>query len=157
MQDMLKEHSSHPPPVVPQATCSPPQSDDLSASQEAPSDAQAHSGVLIGWVLRGGVILSASIILIGMLLLPLRPGGLSAHRMFIFPHTLPQEWTGLLTLHPQAVIVLGLLLLIATPVFTVATAAVAFARERDRPFVIISLIVLALLLISFFLGIGKGG
>ena len=90
-----------------------------------------------------------------MLLLPLRPGGLSEHRLLTFPHTLAQEWIALLTLHPQAFILLGILLLIATPVLTVATSVVAFARERDRPFVVISLIVLALLLTSIFLV--KGG
>lgn len=152
---MIK-HSSHHSPVVSPEPSSPPPSDSLSPNQEAPSDAQAHSGVLIGWILRGGVISSASIILLGMLLLTLRPGGLSIQSILTFPHTLHQEWMDLLMLHPQAVIVLGLLMLIATPVLTVATATLAFARERDRPFIIVSLIVLALLLASFFLGKAAG-
>jgi uncharacterized membrane protein len=156
MHYIMKEHSSHHSSVISPEAWSPPPSDILSTNQEPPSEAQAHTGVLIGWILRGGVILRASITLIGMLLLPLRSGGLSAHRILTFPHTLHQEWLDLLMLHPQAVIVLGLLLLIATPVLTVATATVAFARERDRPFVIISLIVLALLLTSFLLGKGGG-
>lgn len=153
---IMIKHSSHLSPADSPEPWSPPPSGNLSPNQEAPSDAQAHSGVLIGWILRGGVILSASIILLGMLLLTLRPGGLSVQSLLTFPHTLHQEWVDLLVLHPQAVMVLGLLMLIATPVLTVATAAVAFARERDRPFVIISLIVLTLLLASFFLGIGGG-
>ncbi len=150
------EHPSHISPAVSSEPWSSTPSNNLSPNQEPPSDAQAHSGVLIGWILRGGVILSASITLIGMLLLTFRPGRLSVQGILTFPHTLHQEWMDLLMLHPQAVIVLGLLMLIATPVLTVATAAVAFARERDRPFVIISLIVLTLLLASFFLGIGGG-
>ncbi len=152
----MTKDSSHLPPVDSPEPSSPPPSDILSPNQEAPSEAQAHSGVLIGWILRGGVISSAGIILIGILLLTLRPMGLSIQSILTFPHTLHQEWADLLMLHPQAVIVLGLLMLIATPVLTVATAIVAFARERDRPFVIISLIVLALLLTSFFLGNGGG-
>ena len=110
---------------------------------------------IIGWILRGGAILSAAIILLGMLLLPLHPGDLSERSLQVFPHTLDQVWTGLLALQPQAVIAAGLLLLLATPVMTVAAAAVTFACERDRRYVVISLVVLAILITSFL--IGKGG
>ena len=43
---------------------------------------------------------------------------------------------------------LGLLLLIATPIARVVLAAVGFAFERDRMYVVVSLIVLAVLLFS---------
>ena len=49
-------------------------------------------------------------------------------------------------------IVLGLVLLIATPVVRVIVSTVAFYRERDRVYVAITLLVLALLLVSFVLG-----
>lgn len=153
---IMIKHSSHHSSVDSPEQSSPPPSESLSSNQEAPSDAEAHSGVLIGWILRGGVISSASIILLGILLLTLRSGGLSMESILTFPHTLHQEWIDLLMLHPQAVIVLGLLMLIATPVLTVATATLAFASERDRHFIIISLIVLAVLLASFFLGKAGG-
>lgn len=110
---------------------------------------------VIGWILRGGAMLSAAIILLGTLLLPLHPGDLSERSLQVFPHTLVQVWTGLLVLQPQAVIAAGLLLLLATPVMTVTAAAVTFACERDRRYVVISLIVLAILITSFL--IGKGG
>ena len=42
----------------------------------------------------------------------------------------------------------GLLLLIATPVARVAMAVVGFALERDRLYVVVSLIVLTVLLLS---------
>jgi len=48
----------------------------------------------------------------------------------------------------RAIIQLGLLLLIATPVARVAFSAVAFARERDYTYVAATLIVLAILLTS---------
>src|SRR5713226_5685475 len=35
---------------------------------------------IISWVLQGGVILSAVVIMLGLLLLPTQPGGLSVHR-----------------------------------------------------------------------------
>ncbi len=119
------------------------------------SKAKASTTIVIGWILRGGVTLSAAIILTGLLLLLFHPGGLSGHVPGIFPSTLDQVWSGILNLQPQAVIALGLLLLIATPVITVTTSAVAFAVERDRRYVVISLIVLAILLTSLL--IGKGG
>ena len=50
----------------------------------------------------------------------------------------------------RGVIQLGLLLLIATPVARVALTLVAFARARDRQYVLISGVVLALLLLSLF-------
>lgn len=119
--------------------------------------AKERTSTIIGWILRVGVILSTTIILVGVLLLLLQPGGLTAQSMDLgmFPHTLAQVWSGLLMLRTQAVIASGLLLLIATPVVTVITSAVAFAVERDRRFVVITLIVLAILILSLL--IGKSG
>ena len=50
--------------------------------------------------------------------------------------------------HPAAIIQLGILILIATPVARVAFSVFAFAEERDWMYVIVTLIVLALLLFS---------
>ena len=119
------------------------------------SKAKAYTTIVIGWILRGGVILSTIIILSGLLLLLLHAGRLSGHVLGTFPSTLDQVWSGILNLQPQDIIALGLLLLIATPLVTVTTSAVAFAVERDSRYVIISLIVLAILLTSLL--IGKGG
>jgi uncharacterized membrane protein len=46
------------------------------------------------------------------------------------------------------VILLGLLLLVATPIARVALSLVAFMRQRDRRYVLITAIVLAILLFS---------
>ena len=116
------------------------------------SQNKERTALLIGWILRGGVIVSAAITLLGVLLLPFRSGGLTGLRLDMFPHTLGEVWVGLLGLHPMAIIAFGLLLLIATPVVTVTTSAIAFAMERDRRFVVIALLVLAILLTSFLLG-----
>ena len=50
--------------------------------------------------------------------------------------------------------VLGLMLLVATPVLRVAVSVIAFGLERDMRYVIITLIVLAILITSFLLGRG---
>ena len=107
---------------------------------------------ITGWILRSGVILSASITLLGLLLMLTHPGGISEQSLHLFPQTLGQVWLGLMTLQPQAIIALGLLLLIATPVLSVTAALVGFALEHDRSYVVIALIVLATLVMSFWLG-----
>lgn len=52
--------------------------------------------------------------------------------------------------HRRSLIMIGVLLLLLNPVARVALAAVGFAVQRDRMYSVISLIVLAVLLISFF-------
>ncbi len=73
-----------------------------------------------------------------------------------FPHTLRQVVTDLGQLRGQAVIAVGLLLLIATPVLRVAASIVGFLYQRDRTYVVLTSIVLALLLLSFWLGRAGG-
>src|SRR5579859_1053166 len=116
--------------------------------QKTSFEKEKFTANMIGWILQVGVIVSASIILIGFLMLPLRPGGLSVKRFLSFPQTLSQVWAGVFVMHPQAVIALGLLLLIATPVVRVMVSIVGFAMERDRRFVVITVLVLAILLFS---------
>ena len=96
-------------------------------------------------------MLSAAVILLGLILFPFRAGGFSSDRLLAFPQTLGEVWAGLLILRPQAIITLGLLLLIATPVMRVAVSVAAFALEHDRRYIVITLAVLAILMISIFL------
>ena len=107
-----------------------------------------YTSSIIGWILQGGVMLSAIIILIGLLMLPFYVKGFSVSQLLSFPHTFSQIWAGLLALHPQSIIALGLLLLIATPVLRVAVSIVAFALERDFRFVVITGLVLVILILS---------
>ena len=62
---------------------------------------------------------------------------------------------GVVLLHGQAIVMLGILLLIATPVVRVAISIVLFAVQRDRRFVVITSAVLVLLLISLVTGLGE--
>jgi uncharacterized membrane protein YfcA/uncharacterized membrane protein len=109
---------------------------------------QDYTSNIIGWILQGGVVLSASIILIGLLLFPFYSKGFSVSELLSFPQTFSQIWVGLLALHPQSIIAFGLLLLIATPVLRVAVSIVAFALERDFRFVVITGLVLFILFLS---------
>ncbi len=72
-----------------------------------------------------------------------------------FPTTPTEVIAGVRAGRPYAVITLGVLVLIATPVFRVAVSVITFLWERDRMYALITLYVLLVLLVSFV--IGKGG
>ena len=109
--------------------------------------------VLIGTLLRAGVILAALVVGAGGVLYLIRHG--MEHADFAAFHGEPPQYRSLggilqslLAGHARAVIQLGLLLLIATPVARVAFSVAGFAFERDRVYVGITLFVLAVLLYS---------
>jgi uncharacterized membrane protein len=73
-----------------------------------------------------------------------------------FPTSFKQTLTALADFTGQGLVVLGLLVLLATPVVSVATAIIAFTIQKDRAFTIIASMVLLILCISFFLGRAEG-
>jgi uncharacterized membrane protein len=107
----------------------------------------------VGNLLRWGVLLAAAVVLVGAALyLPHHNGPVPDYRIFRGQPDYLRSLIGItssaLALDDRGVIQLGLLLLIATPIARVALSAVAFAVERDRAYVLITLLVLALLLKS---------
>ncbi len=104
-------------------------------------------------LLRAGVTLSAVVAIGGLTLDLLRHGGDPPHyRVFVGePAELRSVWGvlhGAAALDARALIQLGLLILIATPVARVVFSAAAFALERDRVFVALTALVLAALVYS---------
>lgn len=117
--------------------------------------------LVISHTLRAGVIISIVVVVLGAVLSFIHhPDYLTSTDQLkrltepgaAFPHTLADLASGLRSLRGQAIIGIGLLLLIATPVARVAISVVAFAYQRDRTFVIVTSSVLALLMLSFVLG-----
>jgi uncharacterized membrane protein len=109
---------------------------------------------VVSWVLLIGVSIAAALIgagLLGSFAVGWR-GSLTG-----LPHTdvaidsFGDLAEGLRALRPQAIAQLGLLVLVATPILRVATSLIAFALERDRLYVGLTSIVLAILLASAFL------
>jgi len=116
-----------------------------------------RSEIIISSVLRGGVILSATVIAIGVAAYYL--AGASAVRYphgLRFPDSIPTLWLGLTHGDPLAIIALGLIFLLITPVLRVAVSVLAFAAARDLLYVAITLLVLLILISSFLLGLGGG-
>jgi uncharacterized membrane protein len=68
------------------------------------------------------------------------------------PHTLGAVVKGVGQGSGPALVMLGLLLLIATPVLRVMVSVIGFTLERDRRFILITLVVLTVLIGSFAVG-----
>jgi len=68
------------------------------------------------------------------------------------PRTLGGEYAGLVSGRPYAIILLGRLLLMATPFLRVAVSVVTFVGGGDWRYAVVTAIVLALLVLSFVLG-----
>jgi len=105
---------------------------------------------LLGNVLRAGVVLAAAVVLISGILYLVRYGsGPPEYRVFRGEPADLRSLVGVVrdasAQHPRGWIQLGLLLLLATPVARVAFSAFAFAVQRDRTYVVVTLIVLAVL------------
>jgi uncharacterized membrane protein len=111
----------------------------------------------ISALLLAGVLLSGGVVLAGGICYLIAHGNEpAAYRVF---HAAPPAYRSVKGIvrsaahfDCRAVIQFGLLLLIATPIMRVALSFAAFAAERDRAYVLITLIVLAILLGSLISG-----
>ena len=117
-------------------------------------------GIILGNLLRTGVLLSAAVVLAGACIYLSRHAHEPAnYRVFRGEpsdyRTIPGVIQSVIRGRGRGLIQLGLLLLIATPIARVAFSIVGFALERDRLYVLFTLIVLAILLYSL-LGSGFG-
>ncbi|HKW22197.1 MAG TPA: DUF1634 domain-containing protein [Ktedonobacterales bacterium] len=107
----------------------------------------------ISHVLRGGVVISAAIILLGVVWFYLQMA-IAGHATLIYPHTVVEVAQQLARGDPLALVALGLLILLLTPILRVAISIIIFALERDWLYTVITLIVLLILLVSLLLGRG---
>lgn len=122
---------------------------------------------VISLVLRVGVVVSVGVTAAGLALMFVHhpeygtlTGRFSYHRLTspssTFPHTLSQLGSYLGAGQGRGLVVLGVLLLIATPVLRVAVSVVAFVYQRDPAMTVVTSVVLGVLVISFVLGGGFG-
>ncbi len=115
------------------------------------TDAQMDE--IIGLLLRYGVMLSAAVVAAGGIWYLIQYGTTTpSYHVFRgepeYLRHLRSIAGGVPGFHCRRVIQFGLILLIATPVARVAFSVVAFALERDRTYVAVTLIVLAVLVFS---------
>jgi uncharacterized membrane protein len=126
--------------------------------------------LVISYALRAGVLLSAAVILIGISWFALAQDTgyvrvlphhlqdiLTFHQQSgpgFFPTSLQAIITGAAAGKPYAIIGLGIVLLILTPIVRVALSVFFFLAQRDWLYAGITLFVLAVLTFSLFSGIG---
>jgi len=128
-----------------------------------------HSPIndLISIILRTGVYLASAVLLVGLAVFFVKgPADTGLLRSVmrdsqVLPHvpdTLGAVARGVAILDPAALMQLGVLVLVATPVVRVAASIFIFLFETDWLYAVLTCIVLALLLFSiFFLGaLGHG-
>ena len=135
----------------------------IPGQQQSAPPAGHSMEIYISQVLRIGVFSSAAIIMVGLALYVSHGAASgSSHQsvnqvidgsrsLSVSPGTI---WNGILTGDAVAIIQLGVLALILTPMTRVAMTAILFVTERDRIFVTITTIVF-LVLIFGLIGIGK--
>lgn len=118
--------------------------------------------VAISLVLRIGVVLSVVVIAVGLGLmfdhhstwLPIT-GHFSYHQLTSrstpFPHSFGTLGHSIAQGEGRGIVVLGVLILILTPVLRVAVGVLSFIYEKDPPMTLVTLYVLLVLIGSFFL------
>jgi len=112
---------------------------------------------LVGRLLQFGVLASAIVVLIGGALVLAQHGG---DRPVYAPFRGQPEYLrsllgivrGAAAFDSLAIVQLGLVMLIATPVLRVAFTLVAFVLQRDRTYVFVTTVVLALLVYGLLYG-----
>jgi uncharacterized membrane protein len=128
----------------------------MPSSAEGPSFTDKEMEVEIGLMLRVGVSVSALVVFAGGVLYLLRQGALPdyAHFHATADHlrTIAGVARGVARFDAASLIQSGVLLLIATPVARVVFCVVGFARQRDRLYVAVSAVVLAILVYSLMSG-----
>jgi uncharacterized membrane protein len=136
--------------------------------REVAEERAAHAAAAHGWsdervemvvgnLLRFGVLTAGAVTALGGVFL-LAQHGLVPADYHVFRGEAPELtsiggiFRGALRLDSRAVVQLGLLLLIATPIARVCFSLVAFILQRDRLYVVITAVVLAVLLFSLLFG-----
>lgn len=119
----------------------------------------------IGKLLRYGVMLSCIITLIGGVLyfyqnqsadMEIKYAPVGGHADFgtaLELREFSSIWKGVLDLNGAAIIQLGVIVLIATPILRVTFSVFAFLIEKDYMYVVITLIVLFIILANMILGL----
>jgi len=110
----------------------------------------------VGNLLRLGVILSVVTSLVGFVKLFTEGFVMPKYKMLEMGDSSEKVWgsfwNSLCKGEGMAIIQLGILLLILTPLVRIIFALIGYLKEKDYTYVIISLIVLAIMTISFLTG-----
>lgn len=127
----------------------------MAAAMDAATAEETAVERIVSFVLRGGVLAAAAVTAAGGAMYLARHGGEPVdYRVFNGEPASLRSFAGIahgaVGGRSEWIIAAGLLLLIATPIARVAVLLGLFTRERDRLYMTVSAIVLAVLLMSLF-------
>ena len=114
---------------------------------------------VIGLALRIGVIISIALVLLGVALIIVKGGGLGYPDYVLMSARSPVNSSAVPPLYALSrvpdfdglsIVILGLMVLIATPVLRVFLGIVSFAMERDWLYVAITVVVFMNLMLAIF-------
>lgn len=119
-------------------------------NNKATTDEMNRIELIIGKILRIGVIISATIMIIGLAIFLIT--GHSGYPGNSHPTNFLTIFKGIMQLKSYAIMMLGIFCLILTPVLRVIVSIYSFYKENDWLYVWITLFVLVVLIISFIIG-----
>jgi len=114
--------------------------------------------VLLGTLLRVGVILSASVVFVGGIVFI----SMHSNQVVSFKNFKPEEakfssiasiFLGLRSFNGLAIIQFGVLLLIFTPIARIVFSIFSFLMEKDYMYVLIGIVVLCVIITSLYLDV----
>jgi len=109
--------------------------------------------IILGTLLRAGVIISMGIVLIGGIIFLIHNKGVITDYKVFRPElskfsSIAAIFKGVSTFHGDAIVQFGILMLIFTPIARIVFAIFSFLIEKDYLYVIIGFIILAIITIS---------
>ena len=119
------------------------------------SEADLKMEIAISRMLRAGVSIAAVVVLVGWTFYLWQAHGVVPDYRHFHGVSSPADrltpvFEGIRHLDSRSIIRLGILLLIATPIMRVAYCVYNFATQKDKVYVVVSVVVLTVLLYSFF-------
>ncbi len=105
-------------------------------------------------LLGGGVIIAASVVIVGAFLFLVRHGSEVPNYGVFKPDSFNYAnftglFEGIISFRPASIMQLGILLLIATPVLRVLFSVFAFIYEKDYTYFVFTIFVFCVLILSF--------
>ncbi len=115
--------------------------------------------VIVGTLLRYGVMTASAIVLLGGIYFLIQHGQAPVPSYHHFAGesigytTFSGILHGAMALQAKAIIQLGVIVLIATPILRILFSLIGFTLEKDKLYVVITLVVLCVILLSTFGGL----
>ncbi|WP_342648596.1 DUF1634 domain-containing protein [Mucilaginibacter sp. CSA2-8R] len=115
--------------------------------------------VIVGTLLRYGVMTASAIVLAGGIYFLIQHGQapVPSYHRFVGESVGFTTFSGILKgvadLQAKAIIQLGVMVLIATPIFRILFSLVGFTLEKDKLYIAITLVVLCVIMLSTFGGL----